>query len=154
MLASALANICTVGAWIVIDAGVMMIVLAPQISVMFATDVIVIGPVTLSVSVAPTVVDRAIPIDVVCAMPIVWVRFFATVLVWLPVAMVENSSPLISVVSREVPGHSCFADLARLDVMDGDIVVLLGVHAGSFRTPSCLRTCTRCTRCRPSRSPT
>src|SRR6478735_5264703 len=85
------------------DAGVMMIVLAPQISVMFATEVIAIGPVTVSVSVAPIVVERAIPIEVVCAMPIVWVTFFATVLLWLPVAMVKESSPLISVVSREVP---------------------------------------------------
>jgi hypothetical protein len=104
MLAFTLARICTVGAWIVIDAGVMMIVLAPQVSVMFAIEVIAIGPVTLSVSAAPTVVDRAIPIEVVFAMPIVWVTLRATVLLWLPVEMVRTSSPVISVVSREVPG--------------------------------------------------
>ena len=59
-----LARICTVGDWMVIDAGVMMIVLAPQTKVMVAAEVIVIGPVTLSVSAAPIVVERH-PIEVV-----------------------------------------------------------------------------------------
>ena len=71
----------------------MMIVLAPQVSVMFAIEVIAIGPVTLSVSVAPIVVDRDTPIEVVCDTPIVWVTLRATVLLWLPVAMVRNRHP-------------------------------------------------------------
>jgi hypothetical protein len=61
IVALTLARICTVGDVIVIEAGVITIELPPQVSVIIATLVIEIGPVTVVDWAAPTVIDCAMP---------------------------------------------------------------------------------------------